>query len=71
MFADLVLHQTDVLKLFKKSALFNQSYRVLKRNNSVDGKINYQKACDYIKPKALKIVRPAVIKVKNDLRLGF
>lgn len=71
MFADLALHQTDVLKLFKKSALFNRSYRVLKRNNSVDDKINYQKACDYIKPKALKIVKPVVIEVKKNLRFGF
>lgn len=71
MFADLVLHQTDVLKLFKKSNLFNRSYQALRRSGSVDSRINYQKACDYIKPKALKIVRPVVIKVKQDLRPGF
>lgn len=71
MFADLTLHQTDVLKLFKKSALFNRSYQALRQGCSADSRINYQKACDYIKPKALKIVRPVVIKVKKDLRLGF
>ena len=71
MFADLTLHQTDVLKLFRKSSLFNRSYQALRHNGSAASRINYQKACDYIKPKALKIVKPAVIKVKKDLRLGF
>lgn len=69
LFGDICLHQRDLLKLTKKNHLFRMNYRELSSNkNDI---IEFQKSCDYVKPKALKVLNKTCINAKKNLRRGF
>lgn len=69
LFGDICLHQRDLLKLTKKNRLFRMNYRQLSRDkNDI---IEFQKSCDYVRPKALGVLNKTCLNVKKNLRMGF
>lgn len=69
LFGDICLHQRDLLKLTKKNHLFRMNYREL--SGDKNDIIEFQKSCDYVRPKALNLLNKTCVNVKKNLRRGF
>lgn len=70
MLADLVLYQNKTLKLFRKNKVFNDSYKAL-LNGDQKCKREYLEACEIIRMQVLKVLKPTLINIKQNLRSGF
>ena len=70
MLADLVLYQNKTLRLFRKNKVFNDSYKAL-LNGDLKRKRDYLEACETIRMQVLKMLKPTLVNIKQNLRPGF